>query len=168
MFKGFCRSLLATCVAAAVMLVVSATVVQAVDLADRIRTVDGEFELVFQDLQDAVINRGLSIVYLGHIDKMLERTAAAAADGAASPYLNARYFQFCNSSLTHESLRADPRNIAMCPFLVFAYETTSEPGKISLGYRAPDLAPGDASQAVGVKVHAYLAEIIQQVADEAQ
>ena len=27
---------------------------------------------------------------------------------------------------------------------------------------------GDASEAVGVKVHAYLAEIIQQVADEAQ
>lgn len=156
------------CVAAGVMLAVSATAGLAVDLADRIRTVDGEFELVFQDLQDAVINRGLSIVYMGHIDKMLDRTASAAADGAASPYLNARYFQFCNSSLTHESLGVDPRNIAMCPFLLFAYETVTEPGKISIGYRAPDLAPGEASDAVGAKVHAYLAEIIQQVADEAQ
>ena len=168
MFEKLSRSRLATCVAAAVVLVVSASASLAVDLADRIKTVDGEFETVFQDLQDAVINRGLSIVYLGHIDKMLERTASAAADGAASPYLSARYFQFCNSSLTHESLRADPRNIAMCPFLVFAYETTSEPGRIAIGYRAPDLAPGDASETVGVKVHAYLAEIIQQVADEAQ
>lgn len=39
---------------------------------------------------------------------------------------------------------------------------------VDLADRAPDLAPGNASKAVGVKVHAYLAEIIQQVADEAQ
>ena len=34
--------------------------------------------------------------------------------------------------------------------------------------RALDLAPGEASEAAGVKVHAYPAEIIQQVAGEAQ
>jgi hypothetical protein len=168
MFDKFAHSRFARWVGAGVVVAVSTTASLAVDLADRIKTVDSEFETVFHDLQDAVINRGLSIVYLGHIDKMLDRTAAAAVGGAASPYLHARYFQFCSASLTHQSLRADPRNIAMCPFLLFAYETVREPGKISIGYRAPDLAPGEASDAVGVKVHAYLAEIIQQVADEVQ
>ena len=151
----------------AVLLSCTATFASANDLEERIKTIEDDFEFVFQDLQDAVINKGLEVVYVGHIDQMIERTAKVAADGKPSPYKHARYFQFCNASLTQESLRTDPRNIAMCPFLLFAFETVAEPGKVSIGYRAPDLAPGEASDAIGKKIHAYLAGIIQQVADEA-
>ncbi len=59
MFEGFARLRFTRWLAAGVVVVVSTTASLAVDLADRIKTVDGEFEPVFQDLQDAVINRGL-------------------------------------------------------------------------------------------------------------
>lgn len=44
---------------------------------DRMKTVEATFESVLQDLQDAVVNRGLVIDYIGHVDTMLERTADA-------------------------------------------------------------------------------------------
>ncbi len=50
MFDNFPRSRFARWVGASVVVAVSTTASLVVDLADRIKTVDGEFELVFQDL----------------------------------------------------------------------------------------------------------------------
>lgn len=128
---------------------------------DRMKTVEATFESVLQDLQDAVVNRGLVIDYIGHVDTMLERTAEASGV-TQTPYLNARYMQFCSSVLTHEAAAADPSNLSMCPYLVFAYEARNAPGKVVVGYRAPDVRSDDASKVAGAKVEALLKEIIDE------
>ena len=127
---------------------------------DTIKTVPGEFEEVFGDLQDAVINRGLVIDYVGDVGKMLERTAEAAKGDTKVPYLNARYLQFCSAVLTHEATDADVHNLAMCPYVVFAYQTRAEPGRVSVGYRQIQLMPAAASQAAQAKVHGLLEAVV--------
>jgi hypothetical protein len=129
------------------------------------KTVEAAFDTVFQDLTDAVVNRGLVIDYTGHVDTMLSRTASVAGSGK-SPYANARYMQFCSSTLTHEAVAADASNISMCPYLVFAYETTAEPGKVVIGFRPPDLRNDDASKAVRQKVEKLLGQIVSEAADQ--
>lgn len=70
--------------------------------------------------------------------------------------------QFCSSVLTHEAAAADPSNFSMCPYLVFAYEARNAPGKVVVGYRAPDVRSDDASKVAGAKVEALLKEIIDE------
>ncbi|MEO9877676.1 MAG: DUF302 domain-containing protein [Anderseniella sp.] len=132
--------------------------------AKTIKTVTGDFDEVFGDLQDAIINRGLVIDYVGDVGKMLERTAEAAkGSDTKAPYLNARYLQFCSAVLTHEAVGADVRNLAMCPYVVFAYQTRADPGEVSVGYRQISLAPAATSQTAQAKVH----DLLQAVVNEA-
>lgn len=133
---------------------------------DTIATVAGNFDEVFADLQDAVINRGLVIDYVGDVGKMLERTAdAAKGSDAKSPYLHARYLQFCSAAVTHEAVDADLRNLAMCPYVVFAYEARVEPGKVSVGYRQIKLSSSSPSQAAQAKVHNLLQAVVNEATE---
>jgi hypothetical protein len=145
--------------------VVTSLPVRAADDMVPMKTVEASFDVVFQDLTDAVINRGLVIDYTGHVDTMLSRTADAAG-AAKSPFANARYMQFCSSGLTHEAVAADASNISMCPYLVFAYETAAEPGKVVVGFRPPDLRNDEASRAVRQKVEKLLGDIVSEAADQ--
>lgn len=132
--------------------------------AETIKTATGDFDEVFGDLQDAVINRGLVIDYVGDVGKMLERTADAAKSADTRvPYLHARYLQFCSSALTHEAVDADVHNLTMCPYVVFAYQTRARPDEVSVGYRQVELAASPASQAAQTKVH----DLLKAVVDEA-
>ena len=159
---------LATIMLAAVLSVASSTVF-AGGPGDTIKTVKGDFDEVFGDLQDAVINRGLVIDYVGDVGKMLERTAnAAKGSDAKVPYLNARYLQFCSAVITHEAVEADVHNLAMCPYVVFAYEARTDPGKVSVGYRQIELTASSASQAAQAKVHNLLQEVVNEAAGDSQ
>ena len=151
-------------IALAVAIFVAPATASGGEPAKTIKTVTGDFDEVFGDLQDAVINRGLVIDYVGDVGKMLERTADAAKGAdAKAPYLNARYLQFCSAVLTHEAVGVDVHNLAMCPYVVFAYQTRAEPGEISVGYRQTELSSAAASQAAQAKVH----DLLQAVVDEA-
>ncbi|MEM7635248.1 MAG: DUF302 domain-containing protein [Pseudomonadota bacterium] len=157
----FSLSLAAIALAAAVS--TAPATVLAGEPAKTIKTVTGDFDEVFGDLQDAVINRGLVIDYVGDVGKMLERTAeAATGSDTAAPYLNARYLQFCSAAITHEAVGADVHNLAMCPYLIFAYQTRAEPGEVSVGYRQVTLAPSAASQAAQTKVHNLLQAVVNE------
>ena len=126
----------------------------------------GEFAEVRQDLEDAIIDSGFVIDYVGYFNKMLVRTSKAVGSvtdkGVKSPYKNAQYLQFCAASLTHESVSADPRNIANCPVVIFVYEINHTPGVIYLGYRVP--APGESrtSRRTADKLEALLHKIVQK------
>lgn len=142
------KAIVSAVVAATVMfagLVPTAPVSAGKEFAPQHYRRSGSFEDVFQDLKDAVINRGLVIDYVGHVDKMLERTSAAAgsvtSSGSKTPYLNAKYIQFCSAKLTHSSVSANPFNLSICPYVVFVFEAKSDPGKIIIGYRRP-IPPG--------------------------
>lgn len=126
---------------------------------DRTTVISGSFDDVFRNLQDAVINLGLVIDYVGHVDRMLERTAEAAGK-SQSPYLNARYFQFCSAPLTHEAVSIDASNLRVCPLLVFAFETKVKPGEILVGYSEPSLGSSDESRALATRIKALLRQVI--------
>ena len=131
-----------------------------------IKTVEADFEDVLADLQDSIINQGLVIDYVGNVDNMLERTAKAVSSSTSaevkSPYLHAKYMQFCSAKLTHKAVSADPQNLSMCPFLVFTYETHANPGKVLLGYRPPTLASSEQSKAISVEVNDFLKGVIDE------
>ena len=157
------NSTLANIALAAAIFVAPATVLGG-EPAKTIKTVTGDFDEVFGDLQDAVINRGLVIDYVGDVGQMLERTAdAAKGSDTKAPYLKARYLQFCSAVLTHEAVGADVHNLAMCPYVVFAYQTRAKPDEVSVGYRQVTLAPAAPSQAAQAKVH----DLLQAVVNEA-
>ena len=126
---------------------------------------NGRFEDVYADLQDAIINRGLVIDYVGHLDQMLERTSEAVGSvsgkGAKSPYKAAKFLQFCSSKLSHEVVSANPTNIAICPFVVFVYELRSQPGVVTVGYRKPISGPSKLSRKAFAKIEKLLNGIIE-------
>jgi hypothetical protein len=129
-------------------------------------SVKGAFDDVFLDLRDAIINRGLQIDYTGHVDQMLERTSKAAGsvteNGVKSPYLHAKYIQFCSAKLTHESVSANPYNLAICPYVIFIFEARAEPGTIVVGYREPQAGPSKLSKAAFAKVAKLLNDIMTE------
>ncbi|MGI9382441.1 MAG: DUF302 domain-containing protein [Methyloligellaceae bacterium] len=98
--------------------------------------VEAEFADVLQDVQDAVINRGLRIDYRGRLGDMLKRTGKDV--GSSKPlYRNAEYLVFCSANLSRKMMEADTRNIRFCPFVIFVYELASAPGTVQVGYRRP-------------------------------
>ena len=130
-------------------------------------TTQGAFNDVMQDLQDAVVNRGYVIDFVGHVDAMLERTSETVGSvteaGSKSPYINAKYVQFCSAKLTHEAISASPMNLTICPNVVFAYETRSAPGKVTVGYRRPAGGPSKKTR----KILAKIEDMLDGIAKEA-
>jgi uncharacterized protein (DUF302 family) len=126
-----------------------------------ITTSGASFEDTMAALNDAVINRGLVIDYTGQVGEMLARTADAV--NMETPYLNASYLHFCSAKFTHGVVAANPENIAVCPYVVFAYELKAEPGSVHVGYRKPIGAPG--SESTLGEVDALLREIVSETAE---
>jgi hypothetical protein len=96
----------------------------------------GSYEDVKFELNDAVIRRGLTIDYTGHLNNMLERTGAAVGS-TKRVYSNAEFFMFCSAKLSRDMIEADPTNVGYCPYVVFLYEAADKPGDIVVGYRRP-------------------------------
>lgn len=128
----------------------------------------GQFEDVLFDLNNAIVDRGLVVDYMGHLHKMLERTSEAVGSvtpgGSKTPYIEAKYLQFCSARLTHEVVSANPLNIAICPYVVFIFELKSDPGKIHVGYRRPIAGPSRLTRKAVAKVEALLDDIAKEAA----
>jgi hypothetical protein len=133
------------------------------------KSVEADFEDVFFDLQQAVIGMGLVVEHVGHVGKMLERTAATitgSTDNNLLSYKYAKYLQFCSSKLTHKATRLDPANLSMCPFILYAYETVKSPGQVIVGYRNPDFGVIKQTDPIGIEVHDLLKQLVDNtVAD---
>jgi len=79
-------------------------------------------------------------------------------------YLFAKYMQFCSSELTHQAVQANPKNLSMCPFVVFIYETSANPGHIVIGYHPPTLSSDKASKVIYQDIVLFLNGILNEVA----
>jgi hypothetical protein len=96
--------------------------------------IEAPFADVAGDLSDAIINRGYVVDYHGLVGEMLKRTAGDV--GASKPlYKNAELFQFCSAVVSRSAMEEDIRNIAYCPYVLFAYETEEKPGSVTVGFR---------------------------------
>ncbi len=130
--------------------------------------INAGFDDVFSELQDVLVNKGLVIDLVGHVDKMIERTAVVTKSvtetGSKSPYKSAKYVLFCSAKLTQKAVSASPENLGICPYIVFAYETKAEPGVTRVGYRQPILGASRTSHKVSKEVNAFLQSIIDETA----
>lgn len=130
---------------------------------------EGDFADVLEDVKDAIINRGLVIDYVGHVDAMLDRTSETVGSvtekGVKSPFLGAKYVQFCSAKITHDAVSANPYNIAVCPYVVFVFEERSAPGQIVVGYRRPILGPSRLTRRALSKIEALLSEIMAEATE---
>ena len=122
----------------------------------------GNFDDILFELSGAIVDKGLVIDYTGHVDSMLSRTSGAV--GKKSPYKNAKYIQFCSAKLTNAAVNADISNLAICPYVVFAYETVADTGTVHVGYRRPIGAKSSASQAALSNIDKLLDEIVKSAA----
>lgn len=130
----------------------------------KIVSTESDFESVLFELKNAIVDRGLVVDYEGKLNDMLERTSEAASSvtegGQKSPYSSALFLQFCSAKLTHEVISANPRNISICPYVVFIYEAHSKPGVINVGYRKPIGDRSKVSRKALAKVEALLEGVI--------
>lgn len=122
--------------------------------------VEGTFADVLFELQGAVVDRGLVIDFEGHVGDMLSRTADVVE--MDSPYVEAEYFQFCSAPLTHAAVAASPDNLAICPYVVFAYTLESAPDVVKVGYRRPSGGTDPAS----VEALGAIDELLRAIVDE--
>jgi hypothetical protein len=127
---------------------------------------EGKFDDVLFDLNNAIVERGLVIDYIGHLQTMLERTSetvgSVTAKGSKTPYIQAKFLQFCSAGLTHEVISANPLNIAICPYVVFIFELKTDPGKIHVGFRRPIAGPSKLTRKAVAKVEALIEEIVEE------
>ena len=126
-------------------------------------TTSTSYEDVVQDMKDAITDAGLKIDYGGKISEMLERTGKDLG-AKIKVYKHAEFMQFCSASLTRKMMEADPANMGVCPYIVFIYETVKKPGTVTLGYRRPIGAPGEASKKALGHIDALLDSIVKEAA----
>ena len=155
-------------IAAFSALIIAANPVNSAEVTDGayLTTVTSSYSSAFGALEEAVVNQGLVVDYTGAVGDMLARTGGDV--GANSPYANAGYLQFCSAGSTHAAVAADPRNIALCPYVVFGYELKSTPGKVVLGYRRPVAAPGQPSQDAVSQIESLLKTVVDEAAQAVQ
>lgn len=122
------------------------------------RTIEGNYDDVTFDLENAIVNQGLVVDWVSHVGEMLIRTGDAV-DGAEPLYLNAAVYNFCSAELSRLAMQADPSNIQNCPYGIFVYEHADAPGQIVIGHRIYD-EPGMED------VDVLLDTIVQEVAGE--
>lgn len=107
---------------------------------------DAKFDTVRDNLQDAIVARGLVIDNTSYVARMLDRTGkdvgstkAIYADGQGQA------FSFCSAVISRKTMEADPHNMVFCPYTLVLYRTAAEPGKVYVAYRRP--IPTDGSEA---------------------
>ena len=122
---------------------------------------EGEYVDVAAYVENAIINKGLTIDFSGEIHQMLERTGADV--GSTKPvYAGAKFFQFCSAKLSRQMMEADPATMGLCPFSVFVYETMAEPGVVHVGYRRPGAGSNEAASNALKEIDQLLESIIRE------
>jgi uncharacterized protein (DUF302 family) len=115
----------------------------------RTDTTKAAYDDVNFELSNAITKRGLAVDLNGQIGQMLDRTGADVGS-TKKIYAHSEFFAFCSAKLSRAAMEADPRNIGLCPYVVFMYELAAKPGEVVVGYRRPAPAGGDASkEAIG-------------------
>ncbi|MDH5409681.1 MAG: DUF302 domain-containing protein [Gammaproteobacteria bacterium] len=104
----------------------------------KIYTISGSFEEVRDDLELAITGRGIRINLISHIGDMLVRTGKDIGR-TKQVFAHAQAFEFCNSTVSRNTMEADPHNIVFCPYVIAVYSLPNEKDKTYVAYRRPVL-----------------------------
>lgn len=102
-----------------------------------------DFQAVREALIESIEEEGLVVSAVIPFNDMLQRTAAASASSAASPFMRAEIVQFCSSRIAWQLLTEDRAQIALCPLSISIQQTRDAPGEVRLAWReAGGSSPG--------------------------
>ena len=101
-----------------------------------IKSVDGKFDDVWEDLKRSLEDRGLVISNVSYIGEMLERTGKDI-ERTKKIFGNARAMEFCSAVLSRDMFEKNPHFIAFCPYQITVYTLPDDEKKIYLSYRRP-------------------------------
>ena len=153
----------AASLAMALVLAVPTPATLAQDGTIRVASKKGKFADVRSDLEEAIVNQGLKIDFNGKVGEMLKRTGADVGSTKAV-YTSAEYFTFCSAQLSRAAMEADPNNIGYCPYAMFVYERSEQPGVVFVGYRRPQPYGSEASRKATGEIDKLLEKILTSVA----
>ena len=126
-----------------------------------VRSATGEFKEVKERVLHAIENRGLVLNYTARIGAMLERTGKDIGT-AQKIYGNAEMLEFCSARVSRDTMEADPRNIAYCPYSIAIYTLPKEQNRVYLAYRRIEASgAGKSAKSFGA-VNKLLADIVAE------
>lgn len=126
--------------------------------------VQDSYENVRDDLELAITGRGIKINNISHIGAMLARTAKDVG-AKKQVFTHAEAFEFCSSTVSRETMEADPHNIIFCPYIIAVYSLPGEKNKTYISFRRPTLVGTKASKASLKKVEHLMQAIVEEVAN---
>lgn len=130
----------------------------------RTKTIERGYADVRVDLQNAIINQGLTIDYNGKLGDMLKRTAKDVG-AKGDLYVDAEYFTFCSSRLSRKMMDADPLNMGLCPYMMFLFERIGDGGKVTVGYKEMPMRGDNGSQESLKEINALLQAILEEATE---
>ena len=101
-----------------------------------IRSVQGDFDSVWEDLNTALTNRGLVVSDVSHVGQMLDRTGKALGR-TKKIFARAKVLEFCSAVVSRDMMEQNPHFIAFCPYNIAVYTLPNEKNKVYLSYRRP-------------------------------
>jgi len=97
---------------------------------------DAAFDDVRDEVQRAIVGKGLVIDYTSYIAKMLDRTRKdVGSDKVIYSDGKGQAFVFCSAVTSRKTMEADAHNMAYCPYSIAVYSTAAEPKKVYVAYR---------------------------------
>jgi uncharacterized protein (DUF302 family) len=135
--------------------------VQAASAEVVVRSATGEFKEVKERVLHAIENRGLVLNYTARIGAMLERTGKDIG-AARRIYGDAEMLEFCSARLSRDTMEADPRNIAYCPYSIAIYTLPKEKDRVHVAYRRVGTSGSGPSAKSLAAVDKLLAEIVAE------
>jgi len=99
-----------------------------------IRSVQADYDQVWDDLTTALNNRGLVISSVSHVGEMLARTGKALK-ATKKLFARAKVMEFCSAVISRKMMSANPHYIAFCPYQIMVYSLPDKPGTVYLAYR---------------------------------
>lgn len=122
---------------------------------------EDEYPVIRDNLEQAIIGRGLVITGVSHVADMLARTGIDLGS-TRQVYIHAEVLEFCSATLSRRMMEADPSNIVFCPYGIAIYERADQPGKIYLAHeRLQGRGSGDVSETMK-EIDALLDSIIRE------
>lgn len=97
---------------------------------------DNAFDDVRDEVQRAILAKGLVIDYTSFIARMLDRTGKdVGSDKKLYAEGHGQAFVFCSAVVSRQTMEADAHNMAYCPYSIAVYSTAAEPKKVHVAYR---------------------------------
>ena len=129
-----------------------------------IRSVHGDFDTVWNDLNMALTNRGLVVSGVSHVQKMLDRTGMALGR-TKKIFARAKVLEFCSAVVSRDMMERNPHFIAFCPYRIAVYTLPGDEKKVYLSYERP-VWKSNAGKAALKEVEKLLGGIVDDVVEK--